>query len=128
MQGICQFRASVGRNVAAVFGKQGHVHFPEGFQNFTAGEFFSQFLFQQTVYQQTDVTGQEVGFYAVFPSYKNRPCLEFCFHDPEVFFDFPAASVDVDDFTDIPFQAAAPVWKRIDGAVKTASGASDVPA
>ena len=43
-------------------------------------------------------------FYAVFPSYKNSSCFEFCFHDPEVFFDLPAASVDVDDFTDISFQ------------------------
>ena len=40
VQGICQFRALVGRNVAAVFGQQGHIHFPECLQNFAAGEFF----------------------------------------------------------------------------------------
>ena len=40
VQGICQFRAFVGRNVAAVFGQQGHIHFPERLQNFAAGESF----------------------------------------------------------------------------------------
>ena len=51
-------------------------------------------FFQQSVHQKTDVTGQEMCFYAVFPSYKNRSCFEFCFYDPEVFFDLPAASVN----------------------------------
>lgn len=40
MQGICQFRTFVGRDVATIFRQQGRVHFPEGFQNFAAGEFF----------------------------------------------------------------------------------------
>ncbi len=46
VQCICQFRSFVGRNVAAVFGQQGHIHFPECLQNFAAGEFFPQLLFQ----------------------------------------------------------------------------------
>ena len=104
VQVICQFRTFVGRDVATVFGQQCHIHFPECLQNFTTGEFSAQFFSQQSVYQKTDVTGQKVSFYAVFPSYKNGPCFEFCFHDPEVFFDPPAASVDVDDFTDISFR------------------------
>ena len=94
VQGICQFHAFVGRNVAAVFGQQSYIHFPECLQNFAASEFFSKLLFQQAVHQKADVTGQKVCFYAVFPSYKNRSCFEFCFYDPEVFFDLPAASVN----------------------------------
>ena len=94
VQCICQFRSFVGRNVAAVFGQQSYIHFPECLQNFAASEFFSKLLFQQAVHQKADVTGQKVCFYAVFPSYKNRSCFEFCFYDPEVFFDLPAASVN----------------------------------
>ena len=89
VQCICQFRSFVGRNVAAVFGQQGHIHFPECLQNFAAGEFFPKLLFQQAVHRKADVTGQKVCFYAVFPFYKNRSCFEFCFYDPEVFFDLP---------------------------------------
>ena len=62
VQGICQFHAFVGRNVATVFGQQGDIHFPEGLQNFAADEFFSKLLFQYPVYQKDDVTGQKVGF------------------------------------------------------------------
>ena len=32
MQGICQFRTLVGRNVATAFGQQGHIHFPDHFR------------------------------------------------------------------------------------------------
>ena len=86
MRRICQFRALVGRNVATVFGQQGHIHFPEGLQNSAAGEFFSKLLFQHPVYQKDDVTGQKVGFYAVFLFYNDRSCFEFCFYDPEISF------------------------------------------
>lgn len=86
MQGICQFRALVGGNVATVFGHQGDIHFPEDLQNVAAGEFFSKLLFQRLVYQKDDVTDQKVGFYAVFLFYNDRSCFEFCFYDPETSF------------------------------------------
>ena len=43
-------------------------------------------------------------FYAVVTLYINRSCFKLRFHDTEVFFDLPAAFVDVDDLADIPFQ------------------------
>ena len=40
MQGICQFRTFVGRDVATIFRQQGRVDLPEGFENLAGGEFF----------------------------------------------------------------------------------------
>ncbi len=44
--------------------------------------------------KQADITGKEMCFDAVLPSDIDRTCFKICFHDSEVFFNFPTLPVD----------------------------------
>ena len=75
-------------------------------------------VFKNPVEEKRDKTGQEMGADPVIPLKEDGPGFEFALHDPEGFFNLPAAFVYPDDLIDICFQVCA---DRVE-AVKTGFG------
>lgn len=60
-----------------------------------------QFLFEDPVNDKRGKASSEMGDYSVLSGEVYWSCLEFCLHNAEAFFDFPAFPVDSDDFGNI---------------------------
>lgn len=89
MQSIGYLRSGISRLVAHSFVLY-EVHFLQSIYELITGISILQFLFQISVYNKRYETGNEVGYDSFLPFQIHRTCLEFAFHNPETFFDFPA--------------------------------------
>ena len=95
MQDVCQLCSLVRGDIAAGCTQQGHLHGTQCLYDLVGSVVIPDLFLQKAIDKEADIAGHKVGFDTVISPDVYRVRFEFCFHDPKVFFDFPALPIDL---------------------------------